>query len=160
MVKKIRPVSRIVKIEAEINKIFGEFFSYKKELLGLDESWVPCLDISEKEDEVIVKIELPGVAQKDISILLHRNRIELKGIKRERQSRSRVRYFRLEREFGTFRRIVFLPSAVVPEKSKALLENGILTIILKKYRKTKEKEVVVKVQKSGKKSGGSHGKKR
>ena len=150
MVKKIRPVSRVVKIEAEINKIFGEFFSQTKDILGLDESWVPCVDISEKEDEVIVKVELPGVAQKDIAILLHSNRIEIKGTKRERRSRSSVRYFRLEREFGTFRRIVFLPSAVVPEKSKAVLENGILTVTLKKYRKKKEKEVVVKVQKSGK----------
>jgi HSP20 family protein len=150
MVKKIRPVSRIVKIEAEINKIFGEYFSQKKDLFGLDESWVPCVDISEKADEVIVKAELPGVVHKDISILLHSNRIELKGVKRERRPRSRVRYFRLEREFGTFRRIVFLPSAVFPEKSKALLENGILTIVLKKYRRKKDKEVVVKVQKSGK----------
>jgi HSP20 family protein len=150
MVKKIRPVSRVVKIEAEINKIFGEFFSQKKDLLGLDESWIPCVDISEKEDEVIVKVELPGVDQKDISILLHSNRIEIKGIKRERRSRSRIRYFRLEREFGTFRRIIFLPSAVDPDKSKALLKNGILTILLKKYRRRKEREVVVKVQKSGK----------
>ncbi|MBW1947882.1 MAG: Hsp20/alpha crystallin family protein, partial [Deltaproteobacteria bacterium] len=76
--------------------------------------------------------------------------IEIKGVKRERRSCSPVRYFRLEREFGTFRRIVFLPSAVVPEKSKALLENGILTVTMKKYRKKKEKEIVVKVQKSGK----------
>jgi HSP20 family protein len=150
MVKKIRPVSRVVKIEAEINKIFGEFFSQKKDLLGLDESWIPCVDISEREDEVIVKVELPGVAEKDITILLHSNRIEIKGTKRERRSCSPVRYFRLEREFGTFRRIVFLPSAVVPEKSKALLENGILTVTLKKYRKKKEKKIVVKVQKSGK----------
>ena len=150
MVKKIRPVSRVVKIEAEINKIFGEFFSQKKDLLGLDESWIPSVDISEKEDEVIVKVELPGVAQKDISILLHSNRIEIKGIKRERRSRSQIRYFRLEREFGTFRRIIFLPSAVDPEKSRALLKNGILAIVLKKYRRRKEREVVVKVQKSGK----------
>jgi len=150
MVKKIRPVSRVVKIEAEINKIFGEFFSQKKDLLGLDESWIPCVDISEREDEVIVKVELPGVAEKDITILLHSNRIEIKGIKRERRSRSQVRYFRLEREYGTFRRIIFLPSAVFPEKSKALLKNGILTIILKKYHKRKEREIVVKVQKPGK----------
>jgi HSP20 family protein len=150
MVKKIKPVSRVVKIEAEINKIFGEFFSQKKDLLGLDQSWIPCVDISEKEDEVIVKVELPGVDQKDISILLHSNRIEIKGIKRERRSRSRIRYFRLEREFGTFRRIIFLPSAVDPDKSKALLKNGILTVLLKKYRRRKEREVVVKVQKSGK----------
>ncbi|MDH5386689.1 MAG: Hsp20/alpha crystallin family protein, partial [Candidatus Aminicenantes bacterium] len=71
MVRKIRPVSRIVKIEAEIDRIFGEFFSQENELFGLDESWVPCVDISEKGNEVIVAVELPGVAQKDITILLH-----------------------------------------------------------------------------------------
>ena len=97
MVKKIRPVSRVVKIEAEINKIFGEFFSQKKDLLGLDESWIPCVDISEKEDEVIVKVELPGVDQKDISINHHSNRIENKGIKRERLSLIRIRNFLMER---------------------------------------------------------------
>lgn len=149
MVKKIKPVSKIVKIEAEIERIFGEFFSSKKDLLGLDQSWIPCVDVSEKEDEVIVKAELPGVAQNDIILLLHRNRIELKGIKREKKPQGPMRYLRLEREYGTFRRFVFLPSAVVPEKSKALLENGVLTIFLKKFRKKKEKELVVKVQKPG-----------
>lgn len=148
MAKKIRPVSRVVKIEAEINKIFGEFFSQKNDLLGLDESWVPCVDISEKENQVTVKVELPGVMPNDITILLHSNRIEVKGIKKEKRSHTPVRYFRLEREFGTFRRIAFLPSAVVPEKSKALLENGILTVNLKKYRKKREKEVLVKIEKS------------
>jgi len=147
MVRKIRPVSRIVKIEAEINKIFGEFFSQKSELFGLDESWVPCVDISERSDEVVVVVELPGVAQKDITILLHSNRLEIKGVKREKRSQSEIKYHRLEREYGTFRRFVFLPSAVIPERSRALLENGILTIILKKFRRKKEKEVVLKVQK-------------
>lgn len=157
MVKKIRPVSRIVRIEAEIDKILDEFFSTKKDLLGLDQSWIPCVDISEKEDEVIVKAELPGVTQNDITILLHRNRIELKGIKREKKPRRHIRYMRLEREYGTFRRFIFLPSAVVPEKSRALLENGVLTIFLKKIRRIKEKEVVVKVEKSDNKPGGANG---
>ncbi len=147
MIRKIRPVSRIVKIEAEIDRIFGEFFSQENELIGLDESWVPCVDISEKGNEVIVAVELPGVAQKDITILLHSNRLEIKGVKREKQPQSNIKYHRLEREYGTFRRFVFLPSAVVPERSRALLENGILTIILKKFRRKKEKEVVLKVQK-------------
>ncbi len=150
MVRKIRPVSRIVRIEAEINKIFGDFFSQKSEFFGLDESWVPRVDISEKSNEVIVVVELPGVAQKDITILLHSNRLEIKGVKREKQPQSEIKYHRLEREYGTFRRFVFLPSAVIPERSRALLENGILTIILKKFRRKKEKEVVLKVQKSEK----------
>jgi HSP20 family protein len=150
MVKKIRPVSRTVKIEAEINKIFGEIFSQKSALLGLDESWVPHVDISEKPGEIIVKVELPGVLEKDITILLHSNRVEIKGIKRERQPHRGIEYHRLEREYGTFRRFVFLPSAVNPERSRALIENGILTIVLKKLRRKKEEEIVLKIQKSGK----------
>ena len=148
MVKKIKPISRTVKIEAEINKIVGEVFFQKREILSLDESWVPCVDISEKENEINVEIELPGVAQKDIGILLHSNRLEISGVKKENLPQGKIKYHRLEREYGTFRRYIFLPSVVIPEKAKASLENGILTVVLKKYKRKKEKEVIVKIQKS------------
>ena len=147
MVKTIKPVSCIVKIEAEINKIAGEVFVQKKELLGLDESWVPCVDISERGDELFVEVELPGVDQKGISILLYSSRIEVKGIKKENLPHSPFKFLRLEREYGTFRRFIFLPSAVDPEKAKATLENGILTIILRKYRTKREREVVLEIEK-------------
>lgn len=149
MVKKIKPISRTVKIEAEINKIMGEVFFQKREFLGLDESWVPCVDISEKEDEINVEIELPGVAQKEINILLHSNRLEISGVKEENLSKERIKYLRLEREYGAFRRYIFLPSVVIPDKAKASLENGVLTVVLRKYKRKKEKEVVVKIQKNG-----------
>jgi len=149
MVKKIKPISRTVKIEAEINKIMGEVFFQKREFLGLDESWVPCVDISEKEDEIKVETELPGVAQKEINILLHSNRLEISGVKKENLSKERIKYLRLEREYGTFRRYIFLPSVVIPDKAKASLENGVLTVVLRKYKRKKEKEVVVKIQKNG-----------
>lgn len=149
MVKKIKPISRTVKIEAEINKIMGEVFFQKREFLGLDESWIPCVDISEKEDEINVEIELPGVAQKEINILLHSNRLEISGVKKENLSKERIKYLRLEREYGAFRRYIFLPSVVIPDKAKASLENGVLTVVLRKYKRKKEKEVVVKIQKNG-----------
>lgn len=148
MVKRIKPITRIVKIEAEINKIVGEVFSYKKDLIGLDEGWIPYVDISERENEMTVKVELPGVNRKDIAILLHSNRIEVKGIKRENLPLGKKKYHRLEREYGSFRRFIFLPSAVIPEKAQASLENGILTIALRKHKRLKEKEVVLKIQKA------------
>ncbi len=147
MVKTIKPVSCIVKIEAEINRLAGEEFVQKKELLGLDESWVPCVDISERGDELIVEVELPGVDQKGISILLYSSRIEVKGIKKENLPLSPFKFLRLEREYGTFRRFIFLPSAIDSEKAKATLENGILTIILRKYRTKREREVVLEIEK-------------
>lgn len=145
MIKKIKPVSSIVKIEDEIQRIMGEVFFQKKEILELNEGWVPYLDIYEKENEIIVETELPGVAQKDITISLHSNRIEVKGMKRENPIPEKTKYLRLEREYGNFRRVVSLPTSILPEKTKACLENGILTIILKKFKK-KEKEVLVKIE--------------
>ena len=146
MVKRIKPISRFAKFEEEINRTIGEVFSQKKDFLGLDEGWVPYVDIYEKEDEIAIETEIPGVSQRDITILLHSNRIEIRGIKKENLPAEKVRYLRLEREYGTFRRIIFLPASVVPEKTKAILVNGILTIILKKLRRRKEEEVMVKIQ--------------
>lgn len=146
MVRKIKPVSRIAKIEAEINRIMGEVFSQRREFLGLDEGWVPCVDIYEKENEFTIETEVPGVSQKDITILLHSSRIEIRGIKKENLPPSGVRYLRLEREYGTFSRVISLPSAVIPEKTSATLENGILRIVLRKLKRVREREVMVKIQ--------------
>jgi HSP20 family protein len=146
--KKIQPVSRVVKIEAEINRMVGELFSDQRKFYGLDESWVPWVDISEKETEVLVEIELPGVAEKDITILLSHNRVEVKGTKRRSRFRKKVKYLRLEREYGPFRRFVSFPCSIIPEESRAILENGILLLVLKKYRASRKKEVVLEIVKS------------
>ena len=118
-------------------------YQHKKELLGLDESWAPCVDISERGEDLIVEVELPGVDENGITILLYSSRIEVKGIKKENLPSSPFKFLRLEREYGPFRRIIFLPSAVEPEKAKATLENGILTIFLNKYRTKRNREVVL-----------------
>ncbi|MGD9347973.1 MAG: Hsp20/alpha crystallin family protein [Candidatus Aminicenantes bacterium] len=147
MSKKIRPVSRIVKIEAEINKIAGEVFLKKNDLLGLDQSWVPCVDVTENEIYITVDVELPGVEQKDIQLLFYGNRIEIKGQKKETLIEKRIKYLRLEREHGPFRRFIFLPNAVIPAKTRASLENGVLTIQFKKVRRKQDREVVLKIRK-------------
>ena len=64
MQKKIRPVSRIVKIETEINRIVDEMFSHERKIYGLDESWIPWIDVSERQTEIIVEVELPGTPRK------------------------------------------------------------------------------------------------
>lgn len=110
MSKKIKPVSRIVKIEAEINKIAGEVFLKKKDLLGLDESWVPCVDVAENETDITVEVDLPNV--------------------------------------------------VHPEKTRALLENGVLTIQFKKVRRKQDRQVVLKIRKPEEKTEEKDGEKR
>ncbi len=125
----------------------GELFPDRKDIYGLDQSWIPWVDISENENEVLVEIELPGVDHADITILLSHNRVEIRGIKRRSRFRKKVKYLRLEREYGPFRRYVSLPCAVLPEKATAILENGILLLEIKKYRVSQKNEVILKIGK-------------
>lgn len=149
MVKKIKLISKIEDIKEDINRIVGEFGFQRKEVLGLDGGWNPDVDIYESADNITVEIELPGVDQKDITLLLHNNRLEVKGIKREEEKSRKPKYIRLEREYGSFRRFIFLPGSVIPEKTNAYLRNGVLIITLKKYRQGRKKERVVNIQKAG-----------
>jgi HSP20 family protein len=149
MVKKIKPISHVIKIEAAINRIGGRVYFQRKEILSLYEGWVPHLDMYEKANEIILESEVPGVSLKDIQILLYSNRVEIKGMKKENVVSEKLRYLQLEREYGRFRRIVSLPCSITPEKTKATLENGILTIVLKKHKDKKDKDTEVKTLKNG-----------
>ena len=157
MIKRIKPISRVIKIEGEIHRLMSEALSQRREWLDLEGGWVPYVDVYEKEDDLIVEAEVPGLSQRDLHISLHLSRVELKGAKKESPVSENIRYLRLEREYGKFRRTIPLPCAVFTDKAKAYLENGVLTITLKKMRETKEKEIQVKIQKSTDKSGGENG---
>jgi HSP20 family protein len=106
------------------------------------------VDIYEKAKEIVVEAEIPGVGAADIMITVHSNRVEIKGRKKEGVSSEKIRFLRLEREFGSFRRLVALPSTVVPDKAKAFLENGVLALRLKKYLPHEEKEIVIGIPKT------------
>jgi HSP20 family protein len=132
MVRRIKPVSRPRKTETEVRKTEGPVPIRRRSLPGLGELSLPAVDIYENEAEIVVELELPGVHEKDVTILLFPSRIEVRGFKKELSGHSGARYLRLEREFGAFQRDVFVPAAVDTENTYASLENGVLTIVLRK----------------------------
>ncbi len=146
MVRRIKPVSRSRKAETEVRRTESAAPPQRRPLPGLGELTLPAVDIYEKEEEIIVEMELPGVHEKDIKILLYASRMEVGGFKREDVNDRGARYLRLEREFGAFRRDVVMPCAVDPEKAYASLENGILTIVLRKPAK-RTRDVDIKSRK-------------
>lgn len=151
MIRRIKPVSRVIKINAEVSGIRKEMPVRRENPLDWDERWVPRVDVYEKKNEIIVEAEIPGVSPSDIAIAVQSNRVEIKGRKLEGPSPGKIKYLRLEREFGSFRRLVALPTTVVPDKAKAFLENGVLTVSLRKYlpREDKEKEIIIEISKNG-----------
>jgi HSP20 family protein len=143
MVRRIRLVSRVLRIETEVRSSGGVGFGREAELPGLDRVWAPSVDVYENENEVVVEVELPGVLKEDVAIVLRGGRIEVKGLKKVLPAaEAGARYHRLEREYGTFRRVVLIPASVLAERASATLENGILTVLLRKPpRRTRRVEV-------------------
>ena len=143
MVRRIRLVSRVVRVETEVRSSGGAGFGREAELPGLDRVWAPSVDVYENAGEVVVEVELPGVLKEDVVIVLRGGRLEVKGLKKDLPAaEAGARYHRLEREYGTFRRVVLIPASVVAEKSSATLENGILKVVLRKPpRRTRKVEV-------------------
>ena len=144
-IKRIKPVTRGRKIEGEIRRLVREVLSERPEFLELNGGWTPSLDLSERGPAIIVVMEAPGLVPDDIVIGLHSSRLTIKGAKREDAPPGKFKCLRLEREFGAFKRTLSLPCAVVPDEARAFLENGLLTIVMPKFRDRREKDRVVKI---------------
>jgi len=110
---------------------------------------LPAVDVYETANEYIIEMELPGVPEKDVRVLLFSSRIEVSGFKRELAAHAGSRYMRLEREFGAFRRDVVVPGAIDAAQAVAALENGVLTVVLKKPPR-RRRDVEIKSRRDGK----------
>jgi len=128
MAKKIKAVLNIIKTDTGIKESIKRIYAQRNNILSLEETWVPAVDIAVKGNKVILEVELPGVKREDITVLLSSSHVEIKGVKKDKLPKTGINYFRLEREYGQFSRFIFLPSSVDPEKASAAFENGILTI--------------------------------
>jgi HSP20 family protein len=128
MAKKIKKTLNILRTDTGKRESFKQIYKKRNNILSLEETWVPAVDIAVKGNKVILEVELPGVKREDITVLLNSNHVEIKGVKKDKLPKTGINYFRLEREYGQFSRFIFLPSSVDTEKAEATFENGILTV--------------------------------
>ena len=95
-------------------------------------TWMPSVDVYEKDGNVVVKAELPGMKKEDIDITLDQGDLVIRG---ERKAESEVKeqdYYRLERCYGSFYRRIPLPFEVKPDQITASYTDGVLEVRIPK----------------------------
>jgi len=110
---------------------------------AMTSSWLPPCDIAEDKDSLKVTLELPGVRAEDVKLNLENNLLTIRGEKRQTTDEKNERYHRYERSYGMFERSFTLPSTVDPDRIKARVEHGVLTIEIPKAEKARPREIPV-----------------
>jgi HSP20 family protein len=111
-------------------------------------TWTPAVDIYETENDLVLKADLPEVAEKDIDIRVENNMLTIRGERKFEESVKEDNYLRVERAYGSFSRSFSLPNTVDTESIKANYKNGVLTVELPKRAESKPKQVKINVTNS------------
>ncbi len=138
-----RPLARL---RDEMDDLFGRFL-YDWDWPGLapmHHGWMPSMEVSEKDDKILVKAELPGVETKDVDVTVQNNVLTITGEKKEEHEEKHEGYFHTERRYGSFRRDIQLPSGIDENHVEAACKDGVLTITLPKSEQAKPKKIEVK----------------
>jgi HSP20 family protein len=108
------------------------------------EGWFPAIDVSETDAEVTIRAEVPGIPAKDLDISVTGNVLTIAGKKEEQFEKKGEDFYRSERRFGSFRRVIDLPDIVDANKVTADVDNGVVTIHVAKVPGAKPRQVEIK----------------
>jgi HSP20 family protein len=107
------------------------------------EGKMPNVDVVDRDDEIIVKAEVPGVDKKDLDISVTDNTVSIKGSTSHEEKEEKGDYYRCEISRGSFSRVVPLPADVDAEKASSKFKDGVLELTLPKVKKAKRHTVKV-----------------
>ena len=137
---------RINSLQSEVNRLFNTFFDTPTTgAAGSPRRFVPSTDLVETETHYVLKADLPGVAEDDVSIELDDNVLTVSGERKVEQEETREGYHRVERSFGRFRRSLRLPDGVDADAIAATFDKGVLEIRIPKPEARKPRRVEIKV---------------
>ncbi len=151
------PFRDLLSFQDRMNRLFEDTVSARgSEDLMSTGTFVPACDIYEDEHNITIKLEVPGIEEKDIDVRLENNTLVVRGERKFDKEEKEENFHRIERRYGAFSRYFTLPQTVDPEKVNAHYENGVLKIQLAKKAEAKPKQIKVNVtgkQIEGKTSG-------
>lgn len=106
----------------------------------------PTLDLSASDKEYTITVEIPGVDEKDVKLEIVNDTLTIRGEKKQEKEEKEKNYYRMERSYGSFQRVLSLPEDADQDGVKATFKKGVLTVTLprKALPKSDVKQIEVK----------------
>jgi HSP20 family protein len=140
------PAREVNSLQSEMNRLFNTFFgdSPAGEAANF-RRWVPAMDLVETDDHFVLRADLPGMSEDDVSIELEDNVLTVSGERNSEQEERREGYHRVERASGRFSRTLTLPEGVDPGAIQASFDRGVLEVRIPKPEERRPRRVAISV---------------
>jgi HSP20 family protein len=137
------PFREVVALQNRMNSLFREMNEGESPLTTA--SFVPAVDIYEDPKKVVLKLEVPGIEEKDLDVRVENNTLTVKGERKFDKEEKEENFHRIERRYGTFFRSFTLPTKVDAEHINASYNAGVLKLELSKKPEAQPKQIKVNV---------------
>jgi HSP20 family protein len=135
------PTTPVFGLRREIDRLFEDAFRLGHAGRG---DWSPAVDVRELDQELLFTVEIPGIAQSDVEVTTENGVLTVHGERAEdREQMENGRYHLAERSYGAFIRRFQLPAGVKNDEIKADVENGVLTIHVRKAALPQAKQIPI-----------------
>ena len=141
----VTPLRELTSIQDEVNRLFDGLFTRGSMRSDLNALFAPPVDIEETPEEFVVRMDLPGVAQKDVKVSLMADTLTIRGERRAESPSQGGNPTRLERVYGTFERSFTLGSQVKSEGVKAHYRDGVLEVRVPKAEQARTREIEIQL---------------
>jgi HSP20 family protein len=139
------PFREFSTLQDRMNRLFHDSLGDGREEALTTTAFAPAVDVYEDEHNVTLKIEVPGIDEKDIDVRVENNTLTVHGERKFEKDEKEENYRRVERQYGSFTRTFTLPNTVETENVSANYDKGVLKIKLAKKAEAKPKQIKVNI---------------
>ena len=133
---------------SDFNRLFNTLFDE-----GRSQRWVPAMDLVEADDHFLLKADLPGLSEEDVSIELRDNALTIAGERKSEHETRERGWYRVERATGKFSRSLSLPEGIDPDAVTASFDRGVLEVWIPKPEAKKPRRIAINTSSSGNGNG-------
>lgn len=148
MVERRDAFPEMAALQKEISRLFEQLAHFERSEAGLGVGeWLPNFDVFETKDNLVIKVEAPGMTRKALSAAFQGHKLIVSGEKKEPKAEQPINgYLCMERSFGKFTRSIYVDQAVDLAKADAELGKGVLTITIPKLKDRRGSKIRLKIK--------------
>jgi HSP20 family protein len=137
------PFRELSSLQTEMNRLFNAAFDSPSAANNPARRWTPAMDLMETDEEFVLRADLPGMSESDVSVELEDNVLTVSGERKTEHEDKREGFYRMERAFGSFSRSLTLPKGVDPEAVSAQFDRGVLEVRIQKPAQRKPRKISI-----------------